>query len=240
MTRLGVVAALPGEVHTLTHKRIPRGACCETSAGYLLCHSGMGAKPAGLATTALIQQGVEALISWGTATGLHHEIRASELILPRLIQCADGESREVDRDWHTQLQQRLTDYLTVHTGALLDVSTIIANRTQKSDLHRESQCVAADMESGTIARAASEAHVPFIVIRAVVDTSDMNMPSSVSQAISPVGEISPLKVLRNALSKPHDWLTLCRLSKNFRGAQKTLKLVAKVTGHDFLAPALKH
>ena len=62
------------------------------------------------------------------------------------------------------------------SGPLLVSETVITTAAGKTEAAKASGCIAVDMESCGAARAASEAGVPFLAVRAVSDTVEEDLP----------------------------------------------------------------
>ena len=97
---------------------------------------------------------------------------------------------------------------------------------EKRALAKRTQAAATDMESAAQARLAQEHGLPFIAIRAIVDTASTDIPENVLKALDPQGDISVWKLLTGTM--PADWIKIVRLGIQFNAAQRTLKKTRKL------------
>lgn len=219
---LGVVVSLPRELKTITRETIPIGAWKAISAHTLVALSGIGAARAYAAGSLLVSEGATALLSWGYAAALDDHLNAGCLLLPERIISATGEIHPVSVDWHRRLYQILKPKHSVRTDALVESDAIVKTSVEKHDLARRTQAAATDMESAAHARLAEERRLPFLAVRAIIDTASTDIPESVLEALSPQGDISVWKLLTSAYLRPSDWIKIMRLGIQFNAAQRTL------------------
>jgi len=64
---------------------------------------------------------------------------------------------------------------------------IAAAATAKAALHARSGAVAVDLEARSVAGAASRAGLPFLVIRAIADPAEHDLPPAASARLKPDG-----------------------------------------------------
>ncbi len=191
--------------------------------------AGIGETPARSAADHLLAQGARALVSWGTAGALEQTLAPGDLVLPPAV--ADPSQRlGVDPVWHARLVRALDKHLPVHTGTLIQSEELLATPKQKAELFHKSGAAAVDMESAAIGQAAARAHVPFLIIRAIVDTCSMPIPRAARQAADDYGKIKLRALLSGLGREPLELGALLRLSWNFRTALATLRTVARLTG----------
>jgi adenosylhomocysteine nucleosidase len=82
------------------------------------------------------------------------------------------------------------------------------------------------MESAAQARLAKDYGLPFIAIRAIVDTPSTEIPENVLKALDPEGNVNLWKLLSSTM--PADWIKIVRLGIQFNAAQRTLKKTRKL------------
>ncbi|MGH8671186.1 MAG: hypothetical protein ACREUA_03985 [Burkholderiales bacterium] len=226
IAQLGIIAALPAEARLLQR----------CSAGVEVLCAGVGAHNARVAAERLLNDGAQALLSWGSAGALDPSLPPGCLVLPDCVIDSRGTKFIVDSDWHARLRQRLHGHLDVHTGALLESPSMVSGIGQKRSLFASYDAVAVDMESATIARVAGSAGVPFVAVRAIADPADMALPGCVGRAIDTQGRINTTRLLSSVALRPSDWAAVARLGWCFRRAQHTLAEVARLCGTTLLAP----
>jgi adenosylhomocysteine nucleosidase len=225
---LGIVVSLPQELKGLTRQPIAMGAWKAITDNTLVALSGMGAERAHRAGAVLVSQGAKALLSWGCAAALDDRISPGCLIVPERIIGASGEVHKVDSEWHQRLYKTLEHKHPVHTEALIESDVIMKTAAEKRALAKRTQAAATDMESAAQARLAQEHGIPFVAIRAIVDTISTDIPENVLKALDPQGNISVRKLLASSHLVPADWIKILRLGIQFSAARRTLKKTSKL------------
>ena len=225
---LGIVVSLPRELKGLTRQPIPVGTWRAITNNTLVALSGMGAERAYRAGAVLVSQGAKALLSWGCAAALDERISPGCLIIPERIIGASGEIHKVNTEWHQRLYQILERKYPVHTGALVESDAIMKTAAEKRALAKRTQAAATDMESAAQARLAQEHELPFVALRAIVDTVSTDIPENVLKALDPQGNISVWKLLASSYLAPADWMKIVQLGIQFSAARRTLKKTRKL------------
>lgn len=204
---LGIVVGMAAEA------RVAAALHCPVRVG--------GGKPEGarVATKALISAGCDALLSFGVAGGLAPTVRPGDLIIPCRI-LHKGQTYEADRT----LAQRFGG-VTPHT--LIAPDDIVADPTAKAALNQETGADAVDLESGVMAEIAAEAGLPFAVVRAICDPADRSMPPAAMVSVTPLGTVSPLRVLASVVRHPHQIGGLIRLARDAAAARASLMRVVR-------------
>ena len=82
------------------------------------------------------------------------------------------------------------------------------------------------MESAAQARLAKDYGLPFMAIRAIIDTPSTDIPENILEALDPEGNINLWKLLSSTV--PADWIKIVRLGIQFNAAQRTLKRTRKL------------
>lgn len=219
---LGVIVALPWELKSLTRDTIAPGSWKAIAPQTLVAVSGMGAEHAREAAALLIAQGATTLMSWGYAAALDERLSAGCLALPERVIGADGKGYAVDAQWHERLYLASAFKLPVWTGALVESESVVTTAAEKLALNERTGAAAVDMESAAHARAAAKRRVPYVAVRAIVDTASTEIPEAVLQARDARGGVDVGKLL-GACRRPADWIEVARLASQFRAAQRTLK-----------------
>jgi adenosylhomocysteine nucleosidase len=225
-TRLGVVVALPDEARPLQRFYADSLQPPAGREGVLLEITGVGARRAFAGAQALLQAGATALLSWGTAAGLQPELRPGALALPQVIIDGAGRRFLVDQAWHQRMVRLMEGVVDTVTGPLAESLVLLRGPGDKQDLYSRAGALTADMESAAVARAAHEAGVPFLAIRAVADHAAGIMPECVIRAIDPRGRIRVGRLLAWAALHPGDWAHFAILVRCFGDARRTLTRIA--------------
>jgi len=242
--QLGIIAALPAEAKCLagytdkknSHPTRAIASPLQIADNVLLIISGIGAKQATAAATALLDHGADALLSWGCAGALSDHLKPGDLLLPRSIQAQASVTFDTDPAWHARLSRILEVKCNPCTDPLLTSTGIVTEVAQKQALlHRSSDVAAIDMEGAAIAMVAQDAHIPLTVIRAIADDANTSIPASITMAMDKYGNISRSRMLSLLLIHPASWSHLIRLGRQFSAAKSTLSLVATTLAPDFLA-----
>jgi adenosylhomocysteine nucleosidase len=219
---LGIIVSLPWELRSLTDQKIPLGAWRAITDDTLVALSGIGAQRACAAGSVLIAEGAKALLSWGCAAALDDSANPGCLILPERIIGADGEVHWVSTQWHQRLHGILKSQQPIRTDALIESAVVLKTSAEKRALFKRTQAAATDMESAAQARLAKEHHLPFLAIRAIVDTASTDIPDRVLEALDSHGAISVGKLFASAFLLPTDWIKIARLGIQFNAAQRAL------------------
>ncbi|HZC67565.1 MAG TPA: hypothetical protein VE201_03005, partial [Nitrospirales bacterium] len=74
-------------------------------------------------------------------------------------------------------------------GPVVTVANVVSKADEKQGLARASGAIAVDMESAAFARAAHVVGVPFLLVRAVSDRADEDLPMDFNLWLSPWGRV---------------------------------------------------
>ncbi|HXV83839.1 MAG TPA: hypothetical protein VEG60_28620 [Candidatus Binatia bacterium] len=220
---LGIVVSLPWELRSLTDQTIPLGAWRSITKNTLVALSGIGAERAYAAGSVLISEGATALLSWGFAAGLEDSMSSGCLILPRRIIGTRGDVHWVSTEWHRRLHGTLKSQQPISTDVLVESAAVVRTSAEKRALSERTLAAATDMESAAQARLAEEHRLPFLAIRAIVDTPSSDIPDNVLKALDPHGRISVGKLLAGILLLPTDCIRIARLGIQLNAAQRALR-----------------
>jgi adenosylhomocysteine nucleosidase len=114
----------------------------------------------------------KAYLSVGLSGGLAKGLTPGEVVVGESTGFATGKRYLADKP----LLERVNAAIPCRVGPLLASERVIVTSTQKRAAGAATKCIAVDMESCGAARAAEEAGVPFLAIRAVSDTVDEDLP----------------------------------------------------------------
>ena len=79
------------------------------------------------------------------------------------------------------------------------------------------------MESAAHARVAQEHRLPFLALRAIIDTASTDIPANVLKALDSQGRINIWKLFISVYLTPADWIKIVLLGIQFYAAQRTLR-----------------
>ena len=185
----------------------------------------MGELRAQHAAEELIKKGVTRLLVFGVCGALSPALKAGDLILPKTVLSPDGTSYQADATWRDSFSNKLNCDLQVHTESLLHADEIIKDKTEKQLLFEKYNAIATDMESFAVARVATKADIPFLIVRAVSDPVDYFFPRIILNSLREDGRINPVKFALNLMRYPNEIGSLIQMGKYFKAAKKTLRSV---------------
>jgi adenosylhomocysteine nucleosidase len=183
-----------------------------------------------------LEEGATALLSWGIAGGLAPKLSPGSLILPKTIISSNQSLYHVDTPWHKSLCNRLKGHVDFHIEPLAESAMVVRTPAEKAILFRETGAIGVDMESAAVATVAQDAGVPFMVVRAVADSTDTPIPESALNAVDEFGRLSFLKLIQGLAEHPTELFAFIRIARNYRAAQRTLAAVVRLTGNKLLVP----
>lgn len=232
---IGVVCGLKSEAAAM------RGALGD-DARIRVGVSGANARRAEDIARRFCAEGARAIVSVGVSGGLDPALKPGDLIIGVAVVAADGAVAESDA---ALLETLHADYLreggdrvsadvpdsrfrgngreTSIFGRLFGADDIIDSAEAKAALFSEHKAVAVDMESHGCARAAAEAGVAFLAIRAVADPAGRALPLAALGAVAPDGSTRVFKTLGAALRDPRQFPALMKLGEDSAAATKTLR-----------------
>jgi adenosylhomocysteine nucleosidase len=188
----------------------------------LLARTGEGPLLAGQGARSLLaHHPVELLLAVGVAGGLTRNLGAGDLIAARAVGRRAAAMRETDPEW----LERASRCAGVSTGIILSAARILATAEEKAAARARLGSPAAavvDLESAAYARAAAAARVPFLAVRAVLDTADEDLPLDLERCRDGRGAIRRWKVVLRALPRPGRLARLGALHRRVADASERL------------------
>ncbi len=186
-------------------------------------------------TTTLVESVVRqanCLISFGIAGGLAPELRTGAVIVSTNVIAADK------RWWaEKRFRDRIADFargIGALEGPVLGAAAILATAAQNSRAWNETRAVAVDLESDIVARIATSAGMPFIVLRSIADAAYRELPPAALIPLSEDGTPRLARVLASVLRQPRQLASLVGLAREVRMAQLALAGPARAL-HGLLA-----
>lgn len=223
----GIIVALPEELTTLTKGKLNKGETLALSGSILLGYSGAGPDNARLAAEQLIAQGATGLISWGCAAALQDNLKPGDLVLASELIAESGAIYQCDPKWQQHINNLFCNRLQINLENLAESSKLVSTSEQKQSLQRLTGAAIVDMESAAIAKIAAEQEIPFIAIRSIADSVQMDLPDAVAVSLDASGVVQLPKLLKHLLTHPNEVPSLIRLGQSFSAAKKTLCRVAE-------------
>lgn len=189
------------------------------------------------AAMALLARPVIGLMSFGIAGGLAPGLCSGALILPAAVRARDGTAHWVDVEWHLRLAAAARKAgLAVTVGGMLGHDAIAATATEKAALHRETNAVAIDIESHVVAAVAQHARVPFVVLRAIADPAERDLPPAALLPLTAGGRPNLARVLLSVACRPGQVPALLALAKETNVALDALRRAGHALRGELLRP----
>ena len=198
----------------------------------LLVQTGMGKQRAQAATRLVLERyPVDSLVSFGFAGALAEELRAGDVVLYSAVHCAEGD--EDQQAFPEQSYASSDDVLAQSRRALegaavtftcepgVSVRQIVLPPEERAALAEVHHATVVDMESYWIAEIATEAQIPFVILRSVSDTRDEKL-LPFDQLMTEDGKVRWRAAAAYFVRRPHHLAVVWRLYRNMRLAQKNL------------------
>lgn len=159
------------------------------------------------------------LMSFGIAGGLVGKARNGSLLVPQHVVDDHGTIFACD----PLMRRVLLDHMrhVPCAGDILGVDAPMLTAEAKLLAHAQSKAVAVDMESHVVAMAARDHDLPFVVLRAVADTSTDDLPDFLPSLIEPKGRMS--RVCAVVWQRPQRLGVLIQLGRRTLRALITLR-----------------
>ena len=217
--RIGFVVALNDEARTLhvaprKHTGVP---------SRIVKISGPGPANATAAAGSLIDQNVDALVSWGTCGALDVGLQPGAVIIYESIVHEDGSRYVCDKPWSDRLKQDLAS-LKPHGLNAYCTASAIATWAEKKHIVEQTACSVVDMESAAVAACANIAQLPFVALRVVVDPAMFNIPSCALKALAHGDQPRAMPVIKGVLRRPQELPALLKLARWYRESLDMLRL----------------
>ena len=193
MTRLGVVTGSVAEARCLP----PSAAGCVLA---VVCSGGDPGR-AGDGARRLVDEGAQALLSFGLAGGLDPGLAPGALVIAEAVVSPAGAVHETNGPWRDALAAALASETPV-IGRIAGSDRAVASVAAKRALRETSEALAVDMESHRVAAVAAETQAPFAVLRVVADPAGRTLPRAALAGLGPDGEINLGAVLGGLALRP--------------------------------------
>ena len=172
--------------------------------------SGMGADAAAALAARLVERPPRALVATGFCGALMPILRVGEIVAAeRVVHENTGEEFPADEVMLAASPGR--------RGTLVSSATVARTPADRGALHG----LAVDLESAALARAARDADIPFIALRAVSDRFRDRVPDIVP-LLDRIGRPDPRRLALFVLRNPREITRLIRLWRASRRAGRAL------------------
>jgi len=198
----------------------------------LLAQTGMGKQRAQAATRLVLERyPVATLVSFGFAGALAEELSAGDVVLYSAVHCAetDADLKASPEQPHASSDDMLgrakralkDEAVTFICQPGVSVRQVMLSPEDRGRLAEAHHAYVVDMESYWIAEIASEAGIPFIIIRSVSDTRYEKLVPF-DQLMTEDGTIMWKAAAAHFVRRPRDLAVVGRLYRNARTAQRNL------------------
>jgi adenosylhomocysteine nucleosidase len=217
MTRIAIIAAMPGELKPLVqgwvHRRrsgVDLWHTTRRNAEWIAACAGMGQQAATRAFAEVEKDGpVDRVISAGWAGALSEQIEVGKAYRAAgVIDLGTGERFAVPG------APAQAPWLVTSSG--------VAGAQDKRRLAADYAAGLVDMEAAAIARLAAMRGIPFGCVKGVSDGVGENLPGF-NRFISPKGQLRLSRLLFFVLPRPWYWPALLRMGENSTKASQSLK-----------------
>jgi adenosylhomocysteine nucleosidase len=188
-------------------------------------------------TAALVEGAVgqaNCLISFGIAGALAPQLRTGDVIISTEVIAANK------RWWaERQFRHRIADLargIGALEGPVFGAEAILATPAEKRRAYRETSALAVDLESDVVAGIATSAGIPFVVLRAIGDAADRDLPAVALIPLAEDGTPKLARVLASVLRQPRQLASLAGLARETRTALSALAGPARAL-HGLMGPA---
>jgi adenosylhomocysteine nucleosidase len=225
---LGIVVALKAEAAALTTRTVHPDCIVLLSEDCGLYLSGMGQDAARQAALALADAGAQALATLGVAGALDDSLRSGMLLCPHSVLDEQGRLYSADPAWRDRLQRRLADAAlpAMFDVALLSLPGPLSTVAAKMSAQQRYSAAAVDMESAAVAAVAASRDLPFIVLRAIIDERDHELPEALQAVIDPWGRPVVTRLLAALIRHPRLLARLPGLASRMNKAIAALRSAA--------------
>lgn len=172
--------------------------------------------------------GTGALVSFGIAGALSPRLRPGDLIVAgSVVGPAPGARWVCNRRWSSAL---LASIPGACAADIAGSETICADAASKAELYARTGAVAVDMESHVVGRLAALHGLPFVVLRAIADPADRNVPAAARIAMQSNGGIDLAAVLMSLARSPGQFGALLAIARDARTALGALARGRRLAG----------
>ena len=178
------------------------------------------------ALEAALSERADGIVSFGIAGGLAPDLPPGTLVLADAVLGEDGARWATTPEWRSALRRLPA----AGEGDVFGATTALATTAAKAAVHRRTGAVATDLESAVAARLAGRARLPFLVLRAIADPAERDLPQAALLPLSPDGTPDLPRILASVLGDLRQVPALLRLARDARSALRALADAAPVLG----------
>ena len=219
--KIGFLCAL--KLEALTLKNLPKKILGKHE--YQVVVSGIGLDNSKEAASKLVEANCDLIISWGFAGGMSPSLKTGDLII------STSQLNQTQKYASTMKSSNLLikafDKYDPKIGAVYSSNDVIDSPHRKKELYVRHGTLAADMESISIAKVASENNISFSNIRVILDDSTTQLPQFVLNTSENQGKIHTRKLAINIVKQPYQLYNFFKISTLFFKSWKNLARAAR-------------
>lgn len=236
MERIAIFAALHWECRPVLRQM--RQVACERVGGFtiwrgvtpryevVLVKTGMGIEQADAAARTVCESGEFALfVSTGCAGALGTDLAPGDVAVATAVVGGDGEDHFDTHPEHSRSAQRAGERAGLHVtpGRVLCSPQALMTAAQKRAAAAQHDAVAVEMEGVPLAAAAARRSIPFVSVRAILDTADTELKHT-GRFIEPqTGAVKPLALVGYLATHPGAVTDLLAMQRMMHAAQTSLE-----------------
>ena len=208
------------------------GSLKRTSRGHAsVTVTGVGKEKALAAAASLLNDGAKPslVLSIGFSGALSDYLSVGDLVLARRLLSTDGSPPlTIDLRLFQQAENAILENAIPYVRRdTLTTGQLVRTRSEREKLAKEFNAQAVSLEDYWICRAASQAGVPFVSVRAISDTTSQELPPYVEEIMLQREARRGMLVILNSLARPGRLPKLMSLAKGAKKAQKSLETFTK-------------
>lgn len=195
----------------------------------MLCHvlliqTGIGSARARSITLQILEsESWDVVISTGFAGALNSSpigslVVGHEVLLGQSSEWPDSDPQRIacHPEWvNTSLNIKLMGPYPLQVGRFVTMDQVLTCAFQKHMLGKRTGAVAVDMESGAIGQVAQQHGLPFLIVRAISDGVNEDLPVDFNVFLKPFGWVGGARYI---LTTPQCWKGIFRLYRNSKQA----------------------
>ncbi len=193
--------------------------------------AGASAARAAVLTRQMVDQGIEALLSFGIAGATDAQLDSGDLLVAREVTDDELVLYPCEARWQEALCAALSAaQLPFHRGRLLGSRRLWRTPGDKDAIAARTESLAVDMESGAVAAIAAEEGLPFLAVRAIADRAQDSLPALVERAVKPNGRPAIGRAIAALARRPSEIPATLRLARQSELALARLRMLETVKG----------
>lgn len=153
-----------------------------------------------------------AVINVGMAGALDRSLQVGDIVIAREVR---GHNRRFDAS-RSSLFRRASTLANQQVGVAVTVDEVVCTATDKrrlADAAGLNEMAWVDMESAAIAAVCDERQMPYLIVRAISDRFDEDLPVDFNRCRDESGRVSNRRVIQAALLRPRAFKGLIELKR---------------------------